>query len=723
MKTFSIKYKIILYVGVLLLLALASSSILNDFYLRRTAREMIINELKAECELNISGMNETIEKMQIGGNTLVEVGTLLYAAHQESPDFDYRKWMVQYLENYLATDRNVFGYGIWYEPGLISGDEFVGPYVFWDNSEILLTYDYEDSEYNYPESIWYTTILPTDWDRNTPRPGYFYTEPFYDDVLDQTYITMGRVITDNGNRIIGIVSADWTLDFLNDMLGELVLTDSSFPFLLDLENDLVLYHPEKELIGRESTQIEWVDEVRQNASTDVSVVENLEYEGIVYTGYYALLDTGYLFGFLVPDHEVYSFLNNIRKNNLLISIIFLLVTSLFVYFISHKIVQPIKLTSLMIHEISEGEGNLNVHIDVKSKDEVGILADNFNTFVARLKDIVVSIKGSTREVGNNRNELIANAEETASATVEISENVSSINIRIESLNGEIQAVSSGMEEMQSAILGLNNNTNNQATAVEQASASIEEMIAQLNSVARVVLEKKTVTEKLTDTIAKSGEIVREATRANEEIVHLASQISEMSNVISGIASQTNLLSMNAAIEAAHAGDSGKGFAVVADEIRKLAETSQINSASITNSIKEILSKVNIAFEVSQESEQTFTLLKTEIQAIILALDEINSSTQELTQGGEQIIQANTELNRVSSSVKEGAREMQETINMITEATVGAADISSEVTSGMNEIKSGSTEIAQAMSLVQNISQELSRNTSDLQKEMDKFTTD
>ncbi|MBI9101547.1 MAG: methyl-accepting chemotaxis protein [Spirochaetales bacterium] len=385
--------------------------------------------------------------------------------------------------------------------------------------------------------------------------------------------------------------------------------------------------------------------------------------------------------------------------------------------------RPIKITSAMIREISEGEGNLNVHVDVNSRDEAGVLADNFNTFVERLKDIIVNIKASTVDVGNNRNELVANAEETASATVEISENVSSINTRIESLNGEIQAVSSGMEEMQSAILGLNNNTDTQAAAVEQASASIEEMIAQLNSVARVVLEKKTVTETLTDTIAKSGEVVRESTRANGEIVHLASQISEMSNVISGIASQTNLLSMNAAIEAAHAGDSGKGFAVVADEIRKLAETSQVNSSSITNSIQEILSKVNIAFKASQESEKTFTLLKTEIQSIILALEEINSSTQELTQGGEQIIQANSELNRVSSSVKEGAREMHETITMITKATVGAADISSEVTSGMHEIKSGSAEIAQAMSIVQNISQELSRNTSDLQNEMDKFSTD
>ncbi|MBI9104422.1 MAG: hypothetical protein JEY99_18540 [Spirochaetales bacterium] len=256
----------------------------------------------------------------------------MYEALKESPDLDYRQWIVQYLVNYLSTDSNAFGYGLWFEPGLIPGDELVGPYVFWDNSEVLITYDYEDPEYNYPDSIWYTKILPADWNINTPRPGYFFTEPFYDEVLNQTYITMGKTIADNSGKIIGIVTSDWTLDFLNEMMGALVLTESSFPFLLDLENDQVLYHPDQELIGKENTKIEWVEEVRKDASTNVSVVENLEYGGILYTGYYALLDTGYLFGFLVPDHEAFSFLNQIRKKNLLISLLFLIATSLFVYF-------------------------------------------------------------------------------------------------------------------------------------------------------------------------------------------------------------------------------------------------------------------------------------------------------------------------------------------------------------------------------------------------------
>jgi len=723
MRSFSIKYKIIISVGILLLSALAASSFLNDYYLRKTARDLTIKELSGQCKQNLSGMNTKIKMMQMGGNSLGDAGRLIYDAYTGNTGFDYRTALENYLDDYLTSERNAYGYGIWFEPGIFENDNLVGPYVYQDGEEIVLTYDYEDQEYYYPDSIWYSAILPADWDRDAPKPGYIFTEPFYDEVLDQTYITMGRVLTDRNSRIIGTITADWTMDFLEELLNELILTESSFPFLIDPANNLILYHPDKALIGKNSNQLEWLGSFTKSASTEVSVVENIEYDRSVYTGYFAALDSGYLFGFMVPDHEAYGFMNKIRRNNLFIAIIMLLAVSALLYFISHRIVKPIKQTANVIREISEGEGDLNVQVEVKSSDEAGELARNFNTFVAQLKEIIISVKKSTNDVGNNKDELVANAEETASATVEISGNVSSINNQIESLNGEIQSISSGMEQMQSSIMGLNQNTTNQAAAVEQASASIEEMLAQLKSVANVVSQKKEVTVQLTQTIAKSGDVVHQATQANEEIVHLAGQIAEMSKIISGIASQTNLLSMNAAIEAAHAGESGKGFAVVADEIRKLAESSQANSNNISTSINEILTKVDLAFEVSKESEQTFSLLKTEIQSIILALEEINNSTQELSQGGEQIILANTELNRVSSSVQEGAQEMQETVNLITDSTIGAANISSEVASGMQEIKHGSSEIAEAMSLVQEISQKLSKSTSELESEMGKFTTE
>ena len=631
MKLFSIKYKIMLFVGIILILLLAANFFITDNIVSRTTKELTVQNLVGQCQDNVSQLNAKIASMQSGANAMAEAGLLVYEAAGAGTGYDYRGALEAYIGNYLSGDQNAYGYGIWYEPYLMGNEEYIGPYYYRDGDSIALTYDYEAADYDYPESLWYKAALPPDWDRSVKKPGFVFTEAFYDEVLNQTYITMGRVFYDAGDRIIGMISADWTLDFLNEMLSRLILTESSFPFLIDPQHNIILYHPDKTLVGGTADQLEWFVNFTEE-SEHVEVVHGIDYDNETYTGYYSHIASGYIFGFMVPDDEAYAAVTLTRRSNALIAGIIVFALLLLLYLISARIVKPVTQSSKMIQDISEGEGDLTRRLEITTRDEAGELGRNFNSFIEKLLTIIRNVKTATENVGANRNDLIANADETASAAVEISGNVSSINSRIENLNTEIQSISSGMEQMQASVAGLNNNTTNQAAAVEQASASIEEMLAQLKSVASVVLQKKEVTVQLTDTIAKSGDVVAEATNSNEQIVHLAGQIAEMSKVISDIADQTNLLSMNAAIEAAHAGESGKGFAVVAEEIRKLAETSQTNSSRINNSIKDILSKVDVAFEVSKKSEQTFVMLKSEIESIILALEEINNATQELSLG-------------------------------------------------------------------------------------------
>ena len=718
----SIKIKIIFYTGILLVAALSGSSIINDITFKNNAVNLTEDAVSRRCMIFVDSIEGTISNMEVAAHSLAALGTLVHENYKTNPDLDYRRLMSEFLTDYLVTDNNAAGYGLWFDKDIFSNDTFVGPYAFWGESGVEITYDYEDPSYDFHSSEWYTTILPENWNRVNSREGFYLTKPFYDEVLDVTFITMGRVINDAEGRIIGVVTDDWTLDFLGDLLADLQITETSFPFLFDNKNGLILYHPDAGLIGKPLEELEWADSLAAPREGEVQILPGLDHANKIHTVYYAGLSVGYTFGFLIPDAEAYAFLTILRRNNVVIALILILCSSLVVYFISSRIVKPIRLTTKTIREIAEGEGNLNVRMVVKTRDEVGELAENFNSFVAKLKGIVVAVKDAGAAVGQNRDELVSNAEETASATVQINSNVSSINSQIDRLNGEIQSITLGMKNIQSAVESLNHSTSSQSAAVEQASASIEEMIAQLNSVARIVQDKKEVTVALTDTISQSGEVIRKATTANQEIVELASQISDMSTIISDIASQTNLLSMNAAIEAAHAGDSGKGFAVVAEEIRKLAENSQTNSANIAKITRDILTKVDIAFEVSKQSEEAFGLLKTEIQGTIHALEEINSNTQELTQGGEQIILSNSELNKVSLAVQEEARKMESTILEISRSVAGAADISAQVNAGMDEISHGTSEIAQAMSFVQNISGKLSDNTSELEREMGKFQT-
>ena len=391
--------------------------------------------------------------------------------------------------------------------------------------------------------------------------------------------------------------------------------------------------------------------------------------------------------------------------------------------VTGSIVKVLRSLAMNLRELAEGEGDLTVRIPVQTRDEVGDVANYFNSFVEKLKLIIIRIKKSTVDLVTQKQDLVANTEETASAANQITANVDSIKDRMERLDLETESVSAALAQIAATVARLNESTGMQAATVEQTMASVTQMIAQLKNVAMVVNSKKQAAEVLAGTIEKSGGAIANATKASQEISILAQGIVEMSSVINNISSQTNLLSMNAAIEAAHAGDAGRGFAVVADEIRKLAETASGSSTEITKLVNDIFKKVEVAAAASVESEKTFGVLRSETASTIKALEEINSSTQELSLGGEQIIQATTQLNEVTAIVKNATVEMRETVNGVADSARHVADLSTEVSRGMAEIATGVGEIASATNYLQSVSQKVAAETESLKAETGKFTTD
>ncbi|AHC16040.1 methyl-accepting chemotaxis protein [Salinispira pacifica] len=569
---------------------------------------------------------------------------------------------------------------------------------------------------------------------------FFFTPPYptAEEGAEQSYAVTASAVILQGNQVRGVAALDYDIAELSQVAANLAREHEILIALYDPQSMSQIFSLQSGFLDP-SDDANALRNVALNLGYDPEKVDTLVQEiqniGEVYfEGNSAQLGLSMLqttemrgapIGIMVGqslDEVVAGVRSRVFPPIFIGILIAIIVQMAGVFYIGRSVFRPLNQLTLAIQELSQGSGDLTSSIDVYRRDEFGTISSGFNEFVLKLHDIVVNIKTAAEVVTREKEDLLSNTEESASAATQITANVDSVKSQIANLDEQIQSVSSAMEEIQATAVSLNSNTDTQKLAVDQATASIEQMVASLRSVAGIVQAKQNAATELQSVIEDAGSKVNDAAEAYNEVVQLADRISEMSEVIQNIASQTNLLSMNAAIEAAHAGESGRGFAVVAEEIRKLAEVAQTNSTQITDVVNEITRKVDVAASVATNSSKAFQQVRDETQSTIQALNEINSSTQELSEGGEQIIQANSALNEVSTSVQQSAKEMESTVAMVTKSTNEIADISRSVNSAMSEIATGVNEVSLSSDHIREISYRLSDSSKALNAETEKFIT-
>ncbi|OHD12889.1 MAG: hypothetical protein A2Y41_10130 [Spirochaetes bacterium GWB1_36_13] len=388
-----------------------------------------------------------------------------------------------------------------------------------------------------------------------------------------------------------------------------------------------------------------------------------------------------------------------------------------------SIVSPLNTISLMLKNIAEGEGDLTRKITVRSGDEIGKVGEYFNLFVQSLRNLVHNLKRQDESLTSSVYDITANTEEAASTAIEISATISSVTRHTKTQEEMLKISNENISGILSGIAQIYDISQEMEKQVMQSSSAIEEMAANIGSTTNMSRQASNYTQELYQVSVGGNEAMKALSEATREVSSHSEKIQEMVQLIMDISEQTNLLAMNAAIEAAHAGEYGKGFSVVAEEIRKLADKSAEGAREIQQVVKEISSKIHVNLGMTDKTNQSFNLLKGSIEKVKQINFEIASAMEEQESANRVILKSVTSLKSMSIEIAERTGVEIEKGNEVKKQLEGLEMLGEKIHGAMEEEKTALEDFSKASEHLNQISMKLKQVADEIKSGFEKFKTE
>ncbi|AEZ59747.1 methyl-accepting chemotaxis protein [Treponema pallidum] len=544
-------------------------------------------------------------------------------------------------------------------------------------------------------------------------------------------VTFSIPVYNEDRRIIAVLAADVIWTWLCDITGDSSVGETGKSAIFD-EVGTVVAHPRHEVVAQQANYIRLA---KEDPATYASVAEFVEeviksdsiasrtfsHEGSEKIGSYAKMkSTGWTVVVFAPVSEFMGPVYTLQNYLLAVGIIVVLFSLIVVYAVARKIVRPLRSTVRVLEDIAYGEGDLTVRLPVVGGDEVSLLCQYFNQTMEKIRFAIATVGSSSDDMRRIGDELASNMTETASAVNEITANIDGVKRQVDLQVSGVSEATDTVERIIKTIKGLNSSIETQAVNVAQSSSSVEQMVANIVSITQTLERSDEAVHSLAIATADGRDTLVSSSGITQKISEESGSLLEASSVIQHIASQTNLLAMNAAIEAAHAGEAGKGFAVVADEIRKLAEESSTQGKTITETLKTLSVEIDTLSTSSKAVEEQFDTIFRLSDQVRTMSRSLTEAMKEQSDGSREVLAAIKSINAATVDVKEGSADMLKGGEVIAREMQRLDDLTSEIARSMNEMAAGAIEINNAVHEVNEITQRSKQSISSLADEVEKF---
>ncbi|RYU46388.1 methyl-accepting chemotaxis protein [Aliivibrio finisterrensis] len=471
------------------------------------------------------------------------------------------------------------------------------------------------------------------------------TKPYVSHTMQALVVTLTEPVRENG-KIIGVTASDLSLSTLIDDVLDIPVPGKGYAMLLDVSNKIVVAHPNEKMTLKPISELgQGFDAINLNSELASDGFFFTEQNGVnkavMVT---AVPNTSWAIALVMDQDTLEAPLNAMLFKLILIGGLILLFVSLFTGWLVTRQLRELGTVSEALADIANGEGDLTVRINVKSDDEVGKLAENFNQFVSRLHTMASNLRSITLELNRS-------AADSAESALQRSQN-------IRHQQDEITMVATAVTEMASATQEIAGNAENTAKSAEQAVTLTQEGHSQAD-------QSQT-------SIGNLAREVNSAVGIIEDLNGHAQKISSILATIRSIAEQTNLLALNAAIEAARAGEQGRGFAVVADEVRVLSQRTHTSTEEIQSMIETLQSTTQEAVSVMSDGHHLAETSVKDVDKAGMSIENIAAQINVISDMATQIASAAEEQSSVTAEISRNTEGVQEVANQMANEAETAA---------------------------------------------------